>query len=302
MRIVAQGIGALALLTATATLSAQTHHCDAPGTSCSQCLSRVSEHTLFQWSGVAASETEGEEIPPLVSDRPDFTEASSTVGRGVVQLECGYTFFHDDEAGVETELHSWGEPLLRIGVLRDWLEFRIGAPPLTETQRSTLGRQSESGVGDLYLGAKLALTPQAGMRPEMALVPQMFVPTGSSAFTSDEVLPGLNWLYSWDLTEDVSLAGSTQFNRQRSDSGEGFTLWAQSVSLGMSLTERWGGYAEWFGFFPHSADEARTEHYFDGGFTYGLTPDLQWDIRAGVGLNDAAADFFAGTGLVLRFR
>ena len=47
---------------------------------------------------------------------------------------------------------------------------------------------------------------------------------------------------------------------------------------------------------------AETEHYFDGGFTYKFTKDVQWDIRAGYGLNRAAADFFGGMGLSLRFR
>src|SRR5690606_21949136 len=51
--------------------------------------------TLFQWSsgnsyGGGASLDE-----PLASDRPDFTEASTTVGRGVVQLEMGYTYVED---------------------------------------------------------------------------------------------------------------------------------------------------------------------------------------------------------------
>ena len=27
---------------------------------------------------------------------------------------------------------------------------------------------------------------------------QMFVLTGSNSFTNDEVLPGVNWLYSWE--------------------------------------------------------------------------------------------------------
>jgi hypothetical protein len=260
------------------------------------------ERTLFRWSGDLSRGVPAEEVPPLASDRPDFTEASSTVGLGVAQLEFGYTFFHDDDGVTETELHSWGEPLLRVGVLRDWLEFRIATAPVTETQRTVQGEQSVSGLEDLYLGMKCGLTPQAGIRPEMALVAQMLVPVGSSALTADEVLPGLNWLYGWDVTEHVSLAGSTQFNRRRTSSGEGFTLWAQSLTVGLSLTENWGAYTEWFGFFPHSADDAKPEYYFDGGLTYALTPDLQWDIRAGVGLNDAAADFFTGTGLVVRFR
>ncbi|HUE70669.1 MAG TPA: hypothetical protein VMP01_07245, partial [Pirellulaceae bacterium] len=42
--------------------------------------------TLFQWS-YGNSFSGGPNLDePLVTDRPDFTEASSTVGRGVLQL------------------------------------------------------------------------------------------------------------------------------------------------------------------------------------------------------------------------
>ena len=54
-------------------------------------------------------------------------------------------------------------------------------------------------------------------------------------------------------------------------------------------------------FYPAGADTARVQHYFDGGFTYSITNDIQWDIRGGKGLNAVADDYFAGTGLVLRF-
>ena len=62
---------------------------------------------------------------------------------------------------------------------------------------------------------------------------------------------------------------------------------------------------------PESDTEARAwlkthakgfGHYINGGFTYLITNDIQWDIRAGAGLNDAAEDYFIGTGLSIRFR
>ena len=58
----------------------------------------------------------------------------------------------------------------------------------------------------------------------------------------------------------------------------------------------------WYAFFPNGADTARVEHYLNGGFSYLLSNDIQWDIRAGTGLNDAADDFFVGTRLAIRFR
>lgn len=236
---------------------------------------------------------------PLVTDRPDFTESSVTVGRGVLQVEMGYTFTEDNSGGGRTGSHSFPETLFRYGVLAEWLELRVGWNYASEE----LAGVSSAGSEDIYLGFKIALTPQCGWLPETALLPQMTVPTGADPFSADEVLPGLNWVYSWELTDRLSTGGSTQFNRAIDDgSNEAYTEWAQSWTVAGGLTDELGTYAEWFAFFPHAADTAKPEHYFNGGFTYLLNNNLQWDIFAGVGLNDAADDYFLGTGLSIRFQ
>lgn len=148
----------------------------------------------------------------------------------------------------------------------------------------------------------MRLTPQDGFRPDMALIPQMTVPTGHRAFSAGEVLPGVNWIYGWELNDIVSTAGSTQFNRSMDDTGNAYTEWAQSLTIGYSITDRVGAYTEWFALFPHSANAVKPQHCFNGGLTILISSDIQWDLRAGLGLNDAADDFFAGTGLSIRFR
>ncbi|MEX1232553.1 MAG: transporter [Planctomycetaceae bacterium] len=265
--------------------------------------------TLFDWAIGEAPDDEPEEgeddDEPITTDRPDFTEASSTVGLGVLQIEMGYTFTQDKDAGVRTKGHSWGESLFRYGILDDWLEFRFAVLPASEhITHLTIGgaRNTTSESKEIYVGFKLALTEQRGWLPEMALVPQLTVPTGSNGFTTNETLPGMNWLYGWDINDTLSTGGSTQFNRAIDDSGEAYIEFAQSWTVGYGLTDELGAYTEWFAFFPNGADTARVEHYANAGFTYLITNDIQWDIRAGVGLNDAAADFFAGTGVSVRFR
>ena len=274
----------------------QTSHEQASGLSLNS-----SPGTLFNWS--YGNATGGPDLDaPLVTDRPDFTEASSTVGQGVAQLEFGYTFTENRDNGDSEKSHSIGEPLLRYGLLANWLEFRLALFP-TQMDSTTGGVNTNTGgIEDMYLGFKIGLTPQEGILPEMAIMPQMTVPTGSNAFTNDEVLPGVNWIYGWSLTEDVGIAGSTQFNRTIDDSGEGYIEFAQSATCAMSMTDEWGAYAEWFAFLPSGADTARVEHYFNGGFTYLFSNDVQWDIRAGTGLTSSADDFFVGTGLSVRFR
>lgn len=258
--------------------------------------------TIFQWSGCCESDDEGEEEDTIVTDRPDFTEASTTVGRGRVQFELGYTFTEDNDRVTRSSSHSYPELLIRIGLCA-WFELRIANNVAGETLGAGGLSDSNSGLEDMYLGCKIALTPQCGWLPEMVLMPQMTVPTGHDDFTDDEVLPGLNWLYGWDVTEHISCGGSTQGNRARDDAGHFYTEFAQSFTIGYGLTDRLGAYTEWYALFPDSAaaPDTKPQHYFDGGFTYLVTNDLQLDIRGGVGLNDAADDYFVGSGLAVRF-
>ena len=137
----------------------------------------------------------------------------------------------------------------------------------------------------------------------MAIIPQMTVPTGGSERTDDEVLAGLNWLYSWGINDFLSTGGSTQFNRALDEvTDNGYIEWAQSWTFAYSLTDRLGAYTEYYGFYPSGADAITPEHYFNGGFTYLVNNDMQWDIRGGTGLNSDADDYFFGTGLSIRFR
>jgi hypothetical protein len=271
---------------------------------CESCRSvGCNRGTLFQWS-YGTSFSGGPDLDePLVTDRPDFTEASVTVGEGVSQLEFGYTYVYDNESGESTRTQSFGEALLRYGIFADWLEFRIQAFPVEQQTNAAGIKNSTSGMEDMYVGFKIALTPQEGCLPEMALIPQAFVPAGSKAFTREEVLPGLNWIYAWELTENISTAGSTQVNRAIDDmTTDAHLLFAQSWTVAYSLCENLGAYTEWFALIRSSADTDRTTHFFNGGFTYLLSDDVQWDIRGGVGLNGAAADYFFGTGLSIRYQ
>ncbi len=258
--------------------------------------------TLLQWSYGTSFEGGPDLSEPLVTDRPDFTESSVTVGCGVTQLECGYTFTHDDEDGVRSNNHSFPETLLRIGTLAEWFELRFDWN--YGVQQTEIGGASdtESGAEDLTFGVKLALTRQECLLPETAIILQMSLPTGADAFSADEVLPGVNYLYAWDLNEDWSLGGSTGLNAATDDeTTDTYSEFSQSITVGHSWTDRVGSYVEWYVLSPVSADTNRPENYFNGGFTLLINNDVQWDIRAGLGLNEAADDFFAGTGLSFRY-
>lgn len=281
--------------------------------------------TLFRWSYDDSEESEpfNPFDGPITTDRPDFTENSATVGAGVFQIETGFTYERDNEDNT-LEQGYVPDVLFRVGMFADWFEFRLAYSQALETsdEGGTFSNLNQSN--DLYLGLKLMMTEQAGILPEMSIMPQMTVPTGGSDVSAKQVMPGVNWLYAWVLNDTFTLAGSSQINRSNGDAfsllldpatgnviggnvvpnGDYFAEYAQSASLATTLIEdKLGMYTEWFAIVPIGPDPTsgvRTEQYFNGGFTYLVNNNLQLDIRAGVGLNQAAADFFSGAGFSLR--
>lgn len=259
--------------------------------------------TLFEWAVGQDEAEEEDEDDRLVTDRPHFSEASSLVGLGTAQLEVGYSYFRDADAGTVVTTHSFPEPLLRWGIFAEWFEFRLGYNYLVESTFDPIAGPSRlSGSDDMYVACKLALAEQKGCLPEVALFPQMRVPTGSKAFTSEEVLPGFNLAYSWKLNDLVELECNTQLNRRRDDIERFYTEFIQTVNVEYDITEWFGGFTEWFCFVPSGATAAHTEHYFQGGFVFFPTNNIQLDLHAGVGLNPAATDLaFTGAGASFRF-
>src|SRR5262249_38681831 len=110
----------------------------------------------------------------------------------------GYTYSRKGASFTQ----SYPEALLRVGVLADWFELRVGQNFLAERRSDGGPATSVAGAQDLYLGAKFALAAQRGMLPAIALIPQMTVPTGSAAETAGRVLPGVNADFSWEVIEN----------------------------------------------------------------------------------------------------
>ncbi|GIK23735.1 MAG: hypothetical protein BroJett005_31490 [Ignavibacteriota bacterium] len=260
-------------------------------------------------AGVRNDQTATPEVPgPLVTDRPDFTESTKTVAPRWFQLEGGYTFTYDREGGERRHEHAAPELLLRAG-LAERVELRLGWAGYAWTELHedvargggrARGREDWSqGAADVSFGLKVKLVDQAGLRPDFGVIVQATAPSGSPGYSSGDVDPEVKLLWAYELTERFSLAGNVNLGVPTEEAHR-FVQSSASVSLGMSVAERIGAYAEYFGFYPnaHGSDCA---HYLNGGLTFLITEDLQLDVRAGLGLNEEADDFFTGVGFAWRF-
>jgi hypothetical protein len=240
----------------------------------------------------------------IKTDRPTFTPSSSTVGKNVIQLETGYTFTHNRAQGVAVDSHSYPEANLRLGILADWLEGRIGQNFASTNTAGPDSSASHAGAADLLLGVKLGLTKQQKYLPESAVILQMSVPTGSPFLTQKEVMPGIIGIFSWEVIKNcLSGGGSLSANRALDGAGHFYTLLAESVVLNWSLTKQLDFFTEWYALTPSGAIDSATgpRPFFDTGLTFRVTPNLQLDGRAGLGLNHHAGEFFIGFGLSVRY-
>jgi outer membrane putative beta-barrel porin/alpha-amylase len=242
----------------------------------------------------------------METERHDFTQSATTVGRGVVQLETGYLYSYKDEHEEIEQAHVAPEMFLRIG-LSDDIEFRLR---WNYAWQFFDEEPNEASAMDLIWSVKLQITEQCGWMPESALEIRSSVPTGGSAFTLGRVEAGFDYIYGWKLNDNWSLYGSTgyapgglgDFSLQPDEpQGDRFTVTSQSVALGKELTEKNTIYAEWYGLFSDGLEENFSLSFFNVGIDHYFTDDLLIDFRAGVGLTEDSEDFFTGVGGGVRF-
>ena len=260
---------------------------------------------LMQWYGAADDPSAGEEGlygDRIVTDRPHLAEAASTVGFGRVQIETGYTYYHDSAGATRVQTQSFPEPLFRIGLFREWFEFRVQYNYLHEQTDVARSRSVVQGSDDLYLGAKLGLVEQSGILPELTIFPQMRVPTGGPQITAGEALPGMNFVYAWRAGERFEIECNTNVNKRRDPNQGGFyTEYLQTFNFEYDLDARVMLFNEFVIFSPVGSQAVPGQAYSHCGLHWFLRPNLQIDVHAAVGLNAAADDFFGGSGVSARW-
>ncbi len=242
----------------------------------------------------------------IETDRHDFTQSTVTVGRGVFQIESGYTFFYKDHSEEIETSHVLPEMLLRYGISEN-IEVRTRTDYIWRFNDEA---DDVDGAEDQQFALKLQMTEQQSLIPESALEIRISVPTGGKAWNTERVQFGLDYIYGWELNEDFWLYGSTGFAESalgdfsflpEEPSGDRFVIVTQSAAIGIDLTEQSTMYAEFFGIFSKNLEGEPTVGVFNIGIDYYLSNNFVLDIRSGVGLTPDSDDFFVGVGGGYRF-
>ena len=244
----------------------------------------------------------------IETERHDFTQSAVTVGRGVVQVEGGYSYYYKDTEEEIESSHTTPEMLLRVGLSED-IEFRLR---FNYVWQFIDVEPDISGSEDLRWSLKLQLTrpEERGILPTTAVDLRGSAPTGADVFTTDQVEFSVDYIYQWKLCDGMTLAGSTAYATSGfgdfgllpdEPAGDRFNSFSQSAVLGFELSESNTLYAEWFAIYSDGLEDEFVISIFNIGVDHYLTEDIVVDIRAAVGLSGEADDFFTGVGGGFRF-
>lgn len=224
----------------------------------------------------------------ISTDRPSFTNASTTVPCRTLQLENGL-----NETAEQGE-RSWDLPqtLFRYGATSK-TEFRFTAPDYN--WNAAEGHTFATGQGDIAVGIKQQLGAVHGF--DLAAIATLGLPTGAMSTSSHGYDTTLQIPWSrklskgWTAEGMFSVAWPTQ-NGMHNATGQVTALFDRQLS------GPWDLFAEYAGSFPQSGGP---QHVIDFGSTYKLSKNQQIDLRGGTGLSAAAVDHFVGAGYSFRF-
>jgi hypothetical protein len=233
------------------------------------------------------------DVRDFAPDRPSRSDSPFTVPDGFVQFESDLVnYTHTGQI-----LQSL-DPTFKYGLtnLTD-IEVQLGG--LISQQN---GSQTAEGFGDVTVRAKFNLVGDDGGAVTAALIPYIKIPTAPAPIGNGQVEGGVNapllfaLPYSFSLTIEPEIAvlkNALNDGKQASFSGV--------ANLGRNIFGNLSGFVEIY-------DQTYTDRAakgpnvtFDYGLAYLVTPAIQLDAGANVGLNRSTPSLNVYTGIAFRF-
>jgi hypothetical protein len=231
--------------------------------------------------------------PPLVTDRPDFTESSDVIPRRWLQFESGVTAEWDGRGVFRTRSVSAPAALFRLG-LGFRTELRIGAEGYVMERRET---ERTAGYSDVELGAKVWLMHEGPNAFDLSVIPIVSFPVGDAGLSSQGADPTVKVTWGRGLPAGFWLGGNVNFS-WLTEGGSHFSQQALSLSVNHDIGRGWGGYLEVYGFSRMTRGEGGGITV-NGGVSRQFAGRVQIDMEAGRGLTQEAPDSFVGAGFAL---
>lgn len=225
---------------------------------------------------------------PIQTDRPDQTESPAITPKAYIQMEHGFMY---EQADKHHSSATFPSLLTKLG-LSPRLELRL----ITELVSETSFSKTETGLTPVTIGFKTALCEEKGLLPKTSFIGHLTLPTfASKKFKAVYYAPAFRFTMQHTLSDKINLGYNlgAEWDGETPEPSFIYTL-----TTGFSLGKKTGAYVEVYGFAPQ---HDKADHRLDGGFTYLLNKDFQFDLSGGVGLTENAPDYYGAVGVSYRF-
>ncbi len=210
----------------------------------------------------------------IITDRPDQTESSSTVGNGNLQIESGILIGFEGEAQTSNRQILAPTNLFRFGISKS-IEIRL----LSQYEIRKNDNLNVDGISDLEIGTKIQIFKNAKSSTEIAFLSHLIVPTGSAELSNDKFGTINKLSISHELFENIAIG----YNLGYDNFGQGKGDFTYSLAVGFGINDKVGIYIEPFGEIVEFEDYISN---FDAGVTYLANENMQFDFSFGTGLNN----------------
>jgi len=230
-----------------------------------------------------------QELPSIQTDRPDQTECPFIVPKRYFQAEIGFAYERTDKQSSSYLLPSC---LFKYGI-SDKTELRL----ITELESKKYSSKKNTGLNPVTIGFKTNIVKEKGIIPTISFIGHLTLPHVASCENKSEFYaPAFRFTMQHTLTSKISFAYNLGAEWDGLSPEPTFIY---TVTSGFSLSDKVGCFIEFYGFAPQ---RSAADHRFDGGFTFLINNNIQFDIAGGAGLSSNAADYFLGTGISFRLK
>jgi hypothetical protein len=249
----------------------------------------------------AAPAHAGPDDDSIGPDRPGFAAGSGVVGTSRLQLETSVQWDRQrDDAIHERQVST--PTLLRFG-LSPSFELRLetdGRDIVHDVDQASGERSTTVGYADTALGFKWRFAEQQGMRPSLALLGEVELPSGSRALRGRGARPAAYLPAGWDLDQGWSVQFMPGVATENDERGARYRYGFLALTLGKALNERWQGFVELAAPQLASGGHGGNQVAVDGGFMVRLSKDCQLDASLVRGLNRRTPDLSLAFGVSIR--
>ena len=205
----------------------------------------------------------------ISTDRPDQTEGTFVLDKGIAQIESGWTF--DSDSG---SLNT----LLRLGSFKG-VELRLNTNLISARSFDLIDNPPGTKLSNLEIGAKFNLLNKISSSTKVSLLTHLSLGVGD--YNNEGIL--IRLLFSHDLSESVQVAYNLGYNKYFENNSESSSHGIFIYSL--VLSKSFGPVGTFIEIFGENGSN-QTQSNWDLGLTYLIKDNLQADISYGKGINN----------------